>query len=258
MQYKNSNWVDILNQNHLQHFDDFWRLQLPTVDEGNHGRGGYSIVSRHVITLPNGKKEGIYIKRQENYTCFNWRAPFRGIPTFQREFTNWQQANAIGLSTYDLLYFAKRQNGKQQQAILVSKELPAVDLTTYLASPEYRASGQFNQRQKIIRSIATLLRTLHDAGFQHGHLSPKHIFIGGFPDAIEAYIIDLEVMRKPYWKRSAVVSDLSRFARHIDGGTLTERMWFYRYYLGVERLSPQHKRFWRVLAKQAPQKITGK
>jgi len=255
MLYIDTNWADVFNQNQLTTFEDFWKLQLPIVDDANHGRGGYSKVSRYVVTLPNGMQEAIYIKRQEDYTCSSWRHPFSGIPTFEREFINWQRFKKAQLSTYDLLYFAKRKQGGHQQAILVSRELPAIDLTTYLADTKHQSgsNAQFKQRKALVYSVADLLRRMHSAGLQHGHLTPKHVFIGGLPDQIQSYLIDLEIAREVRWgQRRIMINDLARFSRHLKGSSTTERMRFFKSYLNIGRLCPKSKRLWRILAKHAP------
>ncbi|MFI4954519.1 MAG: lipopolysaccharide kinase InaA family protein [Gammaproteobacteria bacterium] len=252
MNYTAPSWSEIFKYNQLHTFDDFWQLKLPTIDAGNYGRGGQSLVSRHLLNTPDGKEETVYIKRQQNYNCPSWRHPFIGIPTFEREFINWQRFQQLGLGTYELVYFAKRREGKHQQAILISRELQAIDLVTYLgdASQDKFPVTLFN-RLEVTHSIANTIRKMHDSGLLHGHLSPKHVFINGLPGNIQSYIIDMELMRKMPWKQKRTINDLVRFVKRMPTTSLVDRMRFFKHYLGVRKLTVENKRLWRIMAKRA-------
>jgi hypothetical protein len=253
MEYIDSNWSTIFAANQLGTFDSIWELDLPYVDSGNYARGGRSMVSRHTISLPNGKKEVIYIKRQENYTCFNWRNPFLGRPTYEREFDNWKIFKELKLPTYELLYFAKRWHGKNLQAILISKELPAQDLGTYIQEikePTYKPSPEsFKRRKTITSQAAKALRQMHDQNLRHGHMIPKHIFVEVTEP--KCYLIDLEILRKSFFKRAMIRHDIGRLARHLDGGSLTDKMRFFKCYFGINHLTAKHKRLWRAIHSRA-------
>lgn len=251
MEYCDPHWANIFESNHLGNFDAWWDLDLPTIDSGNFGRGGRSVVSRHVIRMPDGKKQTIYIKKQQNYTCSSWKSPFTGIPTFEREYINWKHLNRLGIGTYDLAYFAKRYQGKNVQAVLVSIELPAIDLVEYTENKVYRdAPGVFKQRRQIIFNTARMLKKMHDAGLKHGHLSPKHVFVGGLPNHMRMYLIDMELMHKIWWRYFAMLNDLSRFAKRMKEWKQTERMRFLLDYLGEPRLTPKVKRIWKAIGKK--------
>lgn len=255
MEYLDPSWSSIFAGNQLSTFDSIWELDLPYVDEGNHARGGKSMVSQHSLLLPNGNKETIYIKRQENYTCFSWRNPFLGRPTFEREFNNWLLFKKLQLPTYELLYFAKRRNGKNLQSILITKALPADDLASFIQEikkANYQSTPMsFQKRKKITFHAAKVLRQMHDHNLRHGHMIPKHIFIGDLAAEPTCYLIDLEFLRKSLLKRGIIVHDLGRLARHLGGGSLTDKMRFYKYYLRIEHLSRKHKRLWYAINSRA-------
>lgn len=256
MCYIDPRWVDIFKKNQLATFDEIWQLELANVDEGNHGRGGHSFVSRCEVLLPDGKKETLYIKRQQNYRCFDWRNPFSGKPTFEREFSNWQRFQKLGLPTYELLYFAKRWYGKKLQAILITRELPAKDLASYvreLEAPSYKPTKEtFRQRKKVTEAAAQVLRQMHQCKLRHGHIIPKHIFVGDLSSQQpQSYVIDLENMHKSVFKRATILQDIGRLARHIGGGSMTDKIRFYKAYLAVNRLNSQHKRLWRAIQARA-------
>jgi hypothetical protein len=247
MYYLDSTWADAFTQNQMGSFESIWQLQLPSIDAGNVGRGGKSWVSRHIITMPDGKQETIYIKRQQNYTCSSWRAPLSGVPTFEREFLNWKLFRELGIPSYELLYYAERRQGRDRQAILISKALPAMDLLTYLDNPHQG----FKERRDVIRNVACTIKKMHDAHIRHGHLSPIHVFVGGMPGPVKVYLIDMEVARKVLRKRAATLKDLGRLAKHTRNSSLALKMRFFLDYLGQPRLSPQSKHLWRELSKIA-------
>lgn len=251
MQYIEPGWAPILANNQIDTFDKIWNLDLPYVDEGNHARGGHSVVSKYAIQLPEGKRDDLYIKRQENYRCFSWRNPWRGRPTAEREFVNWQRFQTLGLPTYELVYFAKRRVNGNTQAILVSRALPAHDLSSYIQAikePHYCATEQtFRERKKITLQVARLLRLMHAHGLRHNHLIPKHIFIGTGAATSHTYMIDLEFLKYSIFRRENILHDLGHFAKHVGGGSLTDKMRFYKAYFEVDRLSKKDKRWWRAI-----------
>ena len=255
MQFIHPDWVDIFNYNQLGRFEDIWQLQLPYVDEGNYARGGYSVVSQHTLMLPNGQKETIYIKRQENYRCFDWRNPFSGMPTIEREFNNWKRFQRLGLPTYEMLFCEKRMENGQLQALLISRELPATDLSTFIKEikePGYKSTpATFQKRKMITHCAASVLRAIHGHKLRHGHMIPKHIFIGGLSESPQGYVIDLEILRKSPFRRPVVLHDIGRLARHLGGGSRTDKMRFFKSYLQIDRLSERNKKLWRDLHAQA-------
>ncbi|WP_439134644.1 lipopolysaccharide kinase InaA family protein, partial [Pseudomaricurvus sp.] len=105
----------------LEGFDDLWALDLPTVDQPNTERGGWSSVCRFEIDVA-GQSVGFYLKRQNNHCSYSWQRPF-GEPTFAREFRNIRHYHELGLPAPEVAYFAERKSRVGKQAILMTRAL---------------------------------------------------------------------------------------------------------------------------------------
>ena len=55
--YINSSWQQVLDNNQINSFETWWNLDIPAIDEGNHGRGqnGWSQVCIHSLTAASGE-----------------------------------------------------------------------------------------------------------------------------------------------------------------------------------------------------------
>ena len=62
-----NDWGLIARTNGLDSFESIWTLDIGWFEEPNERRGGWSGVSRYEIELPDGRREGIFIKRQQNH-----------------------------------------------------------------------------------------------------------------------------------------------------------------------------------------------
>ena len=78
----------VFDYNGLFGFSDFWNRKIEWFEAPNHRRGGWSGVARSELTLPDGGRLPVFVKRQANHMTRTWRHPFRGQPTLIREFEN--------------------------------------------------------------------------------------------------------------------------------------------------------------------------
>lgn len=245
--FVNERWRPILAHNGLTDFNALWDLEAEWFEEPNHRRGGWSGVARCELDLPEGGKRAIFLKRQQNHGTFSWRHPLRGMPTFQREFKHIMHYRECGVPTLEPVYFAMRTIGKDQRAILVTEELAG------FLSMEERAQGWLEGgvparpiRLRFLRAVAGLLAQMHAKGIQHNCFFPKHVFTRQNPDgSVEACIIDLEKSR---WRPAKTLSarrDLYSLTRQSLYWSRTDRLWFFKAYLGIGRLTPYAKWLWR-------------
>lgn len=245
--FVNERWRPILAHNGLTDFNALWDLEAEWFEEPNHRRGGWSGVARCELDLPEGGKRAIFLKRQQNHGTFSWRHPLRGMPTFQREFKHIMHYRECGVPTLEPVYFAMRTIGKDQRAILVTEELAG------FLSMEERAQGWLEGgvparpiRLRFLRAVAGLLAQMHAKGIQHNCFFPKHVFTRQNPDgSVEARIIDLEKSR---WRPAKTLSarrDLYSLTRQSLYWSRTDRLWFFKAYLGIGRLTPYAKWLWR-------------
>lgn len=254
--YIDPRWQVILAHNHLYSFDDLWGLDIGWFEEPNRRRGGWSGVSRCELALPEGGSTAIFLKRQENHGTFYWRHPIAGIPTFSREFNTILRYKANGVPSLEPVYFAARQTRKYQRAILATEELSGfISLEDLVAHWLITGVPPRAERLRYLRAIADLLSTLHRRHIQHNCPFPKHLFTKPHLDgSIEVRIIDLEKSR---WRPLALfctLRDLGALQRHAPGWIRTDRLWFFKRYLGIVHLTPYAKWLWRRIAKRVLKK----
>jgi hypothetical protein len=179
-----------------------------------------------------------------------------GVPTFLREFRRIQHYRACGIPTLDPVYFAMRRTGRGHRAILVTEEL------TGFVSMEDRVQHWLREgapvrsiRLRYLRAVAALLKRMHDHGIQHNCFFPKHVFVRMHPDGeVEARVIDLEKSRwRPHGSLCAR-RDLYSLNYHSQCWSRSDRMWFYKYYLSIDRLTPFAKWLWRNIAIRSARK----
>ncbi len=249
-------WRPILAHNGLSDFDALWQLKADWFEEPNQRRGGWSGVSRCELALPGGGTRVIFLKRQENHKARLWTHPLRGAPTFLREFRHIQHYRACGVPTLAPVYFAMRKVGRDERAILVTEEL------TSFVSMENRVRRWLKAgaparpvRLRMLEAIATLLRDMHAHGIQHNCFFPKHVFVRVSAEGgIEARVIDLEKSRWRPSKTVCAIRDLYTLNYHSQMWSRSDRLWFFKSYLQVERLTPFAKWLWRTVAARTARK----
>ena len=112
-----------LESNQLADFDSLWNLEKEWFEEPNQRKDGFSGVITHELEVEDGQSRRVFIKRQENYTTGSIARPFKGMPTFEREYTNIVRLAALGVPAIELVYFATAEYNGRQCAILVSYAL---------------------------------------------------------------------------------------------------------------------------------------
>jgi hypothetical protein len=252
----NERWRPIFAHNGLSDFDALWKLETDWFEAPNQRRGGWSGVARCELALPEGGTRTIFLKRQQNHGTFSWKHPISGVPTFLREFRHIQHYRACGIPTLEPVYFAMHKAGKDERAILATEELAG------FVSMEDRVQRWLKEgaparpiRRRYLKAVAALLRDMHEHGIQHNCFFPKHVFSRMNPDgSVEARIIDLEKSR---WRPSKVVCairDLGTLNYYSQMWSRSDRLWFFKFYLQLGRLTPFAKWLWRTVAARSGRK----
>ncbi|MDR2238987.1 MAG: lipopolysaccharide kinase InaA family protein, partial [Zoogloeaceae bacterium] len=250
-------WQPILAHNGLTDFDALWQHKVDWFEEPNHRRGGWSGVARCELALPDGSGgRAVFLKRQENHMARLWTHPLRGAPTFLREFHRIQRYRACGIPTLEPVYFAMRRAGRDERAILITEEL------TGFVSMEDRVRRWLKtgaparpMRLRMLGAIAALLRKMHAHHIQHNCFFPKHVFVRINADGgVEARVIDLEKSRWHPFKAACAVRDLYSLSSGSQMWSRSDRLWFLKAYLEIQRLTPYAKWLWRAVAARAARK----
>lgn len=248
-EYTGEGWEKILKSNKLNTFDLIWDLEAGWFEEPNERRGGWSGVSRIEVEGENGETIGIFLKRQENHNTKAWNKPFKGIPTFYREFKNILRFIDNDIPTVEPVYFSYRYKEGNCQAILMTKDLKGFES---LDAPLYARDGALMQnktkREQIMLAVANATRKMHDHHFRHNCFYSKHIFVRCSEDKYEVKFIDLEKLNRNIFKKNAMMRDLYTIPRRISSGWgLKDRMKFFQLYRQEKELSPASKLIWRAI-----------
>lgn len=246
----------LLEANRLAGVDDVWALRAEWFEEPNVRRGGWSGVCRLALPLPAGGELGVFLKRQENHQRRSWRHPLAGEPTFAREFRMLRYLQAHAVPAPRPLYFASAIVDGNARGMLMTEELAGfrpLDTVT----EELFAAGRppLAVQRAVLRSVADVVRRLHDAGVQHSSLYPKHLFVrlrdGSAP---EAALIDLEKSRTTLLPPLRTIHDLDALNRHARHWSRSARLYFLLQYLGLPRLTPWARFLCRRIMRRAGQK----
>lgn len=198
---------------HSTTFQRWWDMRGEWVEAPNQRRDGESGVQR--IQRRDPSHGLLYSKRQVGHLYRSLRHPF-GRPTALREYRALRAVERLGIRVPRVAYFAVCKTAGRWRALLVTEELQGfVSLDQWYRDGYDRACGEALQHQLLVQ-LARVLARLHRAGWQHGCLYPKHIFVridGAVP---EVALLDLEKCRRRLSHRRASYKDLSQLRRHAE------------------------------------------
>lgn len=228
------------------YFDSLWSKKFPWFEEPNTTRGGWSGVAKTQLEF-KGQTLSVFIKKQDKHLTRTWQHWLTGIPTFQREYANICRLQALDIPTLEPVYFGVQGT----KAILVTKALDDFVSLDKL-DKDALSPAQIDQ---LVTAIAKVIRAMHQQRLQHNCLYPKHIFVSQRQHGWNVRLIDLEKLRRCLRRETAQLRDLSSLLRHSDSHwSLTERMRFFKTYVGETRLSPSSKALWKQVARKSGKK----
>jgi hypothetical protein len=250
--FDNERWRTILAHNGLIGFDALWGLDAQWFEAPNQRRGGWSGVSRCELQLPTGGTVALFLKRQENHGTRSLLHPMSGVPTFLREFRRIMSYRQHEIPTLEPVYFGMRGKGRNQRAILATEELTGyVSLEDRVQAWGRNGVPPRADRRRILMAVAELLKKMHAHGIRHGCFFPKHVFIRVTPDgSVDARVIDLEKSRRRPLRVMCALRDLYSLSHYSPSvWSRTDRLWFFKQYLGIPHLNTYAKWLWhRVTA----------
>jgi hypothetical protein len=127
-------------------------------------------------------------------------------------------------------------------------------LDELLGSYQEKGWPERARRNRLIEALASPVRKLHEKGFQHNCLYPRHLFIKETDIEIRVRVIDLE---KNKWRplgNKRRVRDLESLHRRTEGFTRSDRLRFLKAYCGIKRLDKSPKRLCRKIIRQNKRK----
>lgn len=196
--------------NGLTSFDALWDAEISLVDEPNRDGEGWSEVGVLVLKADDGKEHRFYLKRQFNYHGRRLNNPFVKVPEALREWCNIQALDAVGITTMAVACCARDRVRDADRALFATCELEG-----YLDMRAWWDLGlSAEQRLTALRAIGGLTAEMHNAGYRHGCLYPKHVYIKTSA-ASDIRLIDIEKSRRIFTRRGAI-RDLDSLLRRSE------------------------------------------
>jgi len=202
--YLAESWQEILVKNGLTDFESFWSRQADWVEQPNYRRGGWSGVSRLMLTLPEGGQVAVYLKRHENHYFHPRLLPWLKKPTLAREKNNLLLFSRYGIPSLDLIYFASKKIEGKTRAVMLTAALE--NYQDLLSVIEQLDSLTLFQRRHLIRCLAKSIRLMHQHHMQHTAFYPQHVLIN--KESQDIRFIDLEGARKRWQEKKCMLRDL--------------------------------------------------
>ena len=178
--YRAEDRFELLAHNGLGDFDALWDLDVEWFEPPNERRGGWSGVARLELQWPDGRSEGVFLKRQENHLRRTLGHPLAGEPTFAGEMQNILLLERAGVPTLEPLYYGQRRANGRWRAILVTRELAGFRPLNWWIEQWQTLGWSFSRpaRRAVLVEAARVIQRLHRQGaLVHNALHPKHLFV---------------------------------------------------------------------------------
>lgn len=231
----------LLELNGLDKFETLWSADAEWVETPNRDRGGWSGVGRLGLELPGGGKCVVYLKRQQNHVRLSLRHPIKGEATLNREFSLIRRLESHSVQTLKPMLFWVCHRASELRAVLMTEELKGYQPLDELMKNGTVHAMPLRQKRQLLAAIADLVRRMHGAGIEHRSLYAKHLFIKSDCNGYGVTIIDLEKSRVSLIPFLRMVSDLVSLNYRTGMWSRTDRLFFYRHYLGGGKLNAWDK-----------------
>lgn len=218
------------------------------------------------LDAKNTGVQGAYLKKHHVRTAGSWlRAKLGSCPgksAGRVEARNVARLARGGIAAMRLIaYGEKLHNDGLLESFVLTEELVGYTQLDHFLRQRFpirrldRPTPRDHRLDQLIREVAAVASKFHKLGYNHRDLYCCHFFIKEpQPSQFKVNLIDLQrVEHRRHFRWRWLVKDLAQLAYSAprERISLTQRMAFVKYYLGVKKLSPEHKRLIRqVLAKQ--------
>ena len=185
--------------NGVADFEALWNAEITLVDQPNREGGGWSEVGILELASGDGNYRRFYLKRQYNYSSRLVEKPLQTIPKALREWRNIQALDRAAIPTMSVACAARNGISGSDRALFAT-----------CALEEYRDLSEWwpgdtleDEKTSVLQSLGRLIARLHNAGYNHGCLYPKHIYISD-TNTSDIRLIDLEKCKRIFSKRGAL------------------------------------------------------
>lgn len=139
-----------------------------------------------------------------------------------------------------------RRFSMRQQSFIVATAVAgdAIDRRV-LAPPFTEPAKSFSAKRALVRELAKLVRTFHEAGWRHRDLYLCHVFADIQGERMRLSMIDLQRVFRPRWRVWRWrIKDLAQlnYSAKPEQFSRAMRLRFAKEYFGAETLAPFHRR----------------
>ncbi len=249
--FQSKGYQDVFSQHHLDSFAQLWAKKIDWFEPPNHRRGGWSGVGQLVLTSNQGDLN-VFVKKQKNHGRRTLCHPFKGEPTFRREFKRLIFLEQKQIKAPKVVFYAEDKVEGNACAILATEALLEFEPLD-VVSARWHVDGHITQLQntRLLRTVAETIRQFHQSGLVHRALYPKHIFVKNAETQPEIALIDLEKSRFSLFYLYRAYFDLSALNRHAEFWSRSQRMRFYLCYMQSKRLSKPLKILCRLIVRRS-------
>ena len=226
-----------------------------SASDNQHQKQGRS-TGRYVIA-GSTQNLAVYIKRYFRLSWWQrWLVPLARFPG-PLEMKRLEQVRRLGIPLPEVVA-AGADRRHECRSFLAVRELEGfVELHKHLTWRFGRAVGSVDAAQKraLARRIADIARRLHGAQLYHLDFYLCHFLIREDAEAVDGFELALiDFLRlKHSSRRRWLTKDLAQllFSSYMPGITRTDRLRFWKHYLGVRRLDAEARRQLRAIVAKA-------
>lgn len=155
-----------------------------------------------------------------------------------------------------MLYFEQWTEEGRQRRVIMTEELGSY---APLSSDAYKMGGKIlhskSQKEALFQSLANLMRRMHGSHFKHNCFYPNHVFAKpSVKGQFNLKVIDLEKIKRVWFKKSASIRDLSSFLRHASSWSKEDKQAFIAVYL-QEKPGRRTDRLWQKINARINKKL---
>lgn len=242
-------WVDVFESFGLESFDDFFDYPDGQIVNRNS--------RRNVIFMrlgSDGSQREFYMKRFFDPHLRDILSVWFNFGTIcSQAACEWENANILltnGVDTYRPVCFGEQTRfGLENRSFFVTEKLKGKCLTDYIKENFPNIANE--QKEKIMMSLAKVIRTLHNAHISLPDLYTWHIFISEDQGRYHFAVIDLHRMRRNTHGRYGQIRNLGAFEYSMIDDYFDERLkqTFRDAYMGDD-FPCDKDTFWRKVKKR--------
>lgn len=203
-----------------------------------------------------GEMLSLYVKK--HFRLPWWQRPLAMLGTFPgpHEWKNLQTVAALGVRVPDAVFVGAERDHACASVLAVRELEGYLPLHIYVPGPLARIPEPARRRRKqaLIARLVDVARRLHANHYHHRDFYLCHFFLRddpAAPDGFDLVLIDFGRLlhsRMPRWRVKDIAGLL--FSTDVPGVSRTDRLRFYKQYLGIKKLDEPAKRWARrIMAK---------